>query len=1126
MKLNIITFLVAFVFQLNASTFAQKVTLEKQNSSLREIFKEIRKQTNIDFFFSDKIIDDSKKYSIRCENTPLKLVLENISKQTDLQFTLENEAIKVTSPTVTGSLVQTHISGYVFDSKGNPISGANIRVKNTPFNTHSDANGKFSVPIRDDYKTVIITHINYASIELPISKKLANVILQDRENELEEVILNVGYGQTKQSDLTGSVVQLNAKELEGFAPHQDIASMIQGKAAGVNVQISSGAPGAGVSVNIRGTTSLTGNSQPLWVIDGIPQYNVNGNDIGDILYDLNVGDVETIDILKDASATAIYGSRAANGVIIVTTKKGNRIQTPQLDASFNYGFQKQRDSFRTLKTEEFKRVITDAARNYYYTTGTIPTTGSISTILDASQAKTGTEVDYLSAPFLSNAFLDGNTNWWDEMTRTSNEKKLDVSLRGSTPTNNYFIAFGMPMQQGIIKGSDRNGFTGRINFDAKIMDKLTVGLNFNGSLNKQNNQDGMLEKIWNFRPDFPMYDENGKIFIPGYYEENPLTTLANRNYNERKGLNGNTYLQYNFSPNLFVKSSIAISYSQSFSDRFQTEGTVNSTHKGQANISQMEMANWIFENIASYNKKFGTLHDLSAMIGFSMENGATKNFAAGAQNFPDQYIMTNLTSGATAMKPTSSHTSTAMVSGFSRLNYKFDDKYILTGTFRTDGSSRFGPDKRWAYFPSGGIAWMLNKEKFMRFLDPELFNQLKIRSSLGVSGSQVLGNNDWRSLYQAAQFDESPGYAPFQLGNNNLRWEKTKTWEIGLDFALLHNRINGSIGYYDKQTSDVIYNKNIPSSSSFISVKENIANIQNSGLEFGIQGDVIRKRDMVWSLNFNIAGNKAIVKKINGVDKFMDLYAANALAIRMEEGMPLGSWYGFKWSGQYYQSMEEYNLLSKQNPTTGAKIFYQNNTNTVRPGDLRFEDINNDGLVNNDDKTFLGNSQPKFFGGFGTSFRKGNLSLNVNFVYSYGATRYWYTNSANWYTTGLFLKNYPDYVLDSWTTENRAAQWPRMSFGQGSSNTFSDFWISKADYLKVSLIRLNYRVPNELSKRVFGGYIDLSVSGTNLFTITNYNGIDPEGNFRLTGGATGMGTDWGVYPSMRSYNFSIRYSLK
>ena len=1126
MKLNIIIFLISMSYQLSAYTiYGQKVSINRSNASIVEIFKDIRTQTGIDFLYSNNILDDTRKFSIECKNVSIEKVMEIISNKTDLQFVIDSGVISVLGNNTVNEQ-PANLSGRIYDNKGNPVGGVSIRVKNSNFTTTSNEQGRFTIPNRSDYKEIIVSHLNYVTQEIPLSKGINNIVLLEKDNSIEEVVLNVGYGVVKQADLTGSVSQIAAKDLEGFAPHQDIASMIQGKAAGVNVQVASGAPGSDVSVNIRGTTSLTGNSQPLWVIDGVPQYNANGTEIGSILYDLNVNDVESIDILKDASATAIYGSRAANGVIIITTKKGNKFVKPQLDVSFNYGFQKQRDGFRTLVADEFKEVITDAIRNNFFTTGTFPTSAAILPLLDNSVPFTNLEVDYFTAPIRSNAFLDNDVNWWKEMTRTSNEKKLDVSLRGSGNGNNYLISLGIPYQEGIIKGSDRKGITGRVNFDTKIAEKLTFSMNFNGSVNKQNNQDGMLERIWNFRPDFPMYDESGKIYDPGQYEENPLTTLNNRNYGDRKGLNGNTFLQYNFNKNFFLKSGVSISFSQNLLDRFSMAGTVNTTHQGQANISQSEMVNWVFENTANYNKIFAKKHSLSALFGFSMEQGETKTFGAGAQNFPDQYIMTNLSSASTALKPTATHTSLALVSGFSRLNYKFDDKYLLTGTFRADGSSRFGPDKRWGYFLSGAVAWVLNKEKFMSFLNKDIFNQLKIRSSYGLSGSQVLGNNDWRSLYQAAQFDEKPGYAPQQLGNNNLRWEKTKTWEAGLDYSLFKYRVSGSIGIYEKNTSDIIYNKSIPSSSSFITVKENIASVSNKGVEFSIQGDVIRKKDFNWSLNFNLASNEATVTKINGIDNFMDLYAGSALAIRMQEGKPLGMWYGFKWTGQYYQSMEEYNLLSSQNPNTGVKVWYQNGLSTIRPGDLKFEDINGDGIVNNDDKVELGNSQPKYFGGFGTTIRKGNLSLNVNFVYSKGSTRYWYTNSANWYTTGLYLKNYPEYVKDSWSVDNRDAAWPRMSFGQGTNNIFSDFWISKADYLKVSLIRMNYRVPQDFAKRYFAGAIDLSVSGTNLFTITNYNGIDPEGNFRLTGGAQGMGTDYGVYPSMRSFNFSIRYSLK
>ena len=468
----------------------------------------------------------------------------------------------------------------------------------------------------------------------------------------------------------------------------------------------------------------------------------------------------------------------------------------------------------------------------------------------------------------------------------------------------------------------------------------------------------------------------------------------------------------------------------------------------------------------------------------------------------------------------------ALVSAFTRANYKFKDRYLATFTFRSDGSSRFGPDRRWGLFPSGALAWIITKESFMQNVNKNVFSLLKLRGSYGLSGSQVLGNNDWRTLYGAAQFEETPGFAPSQLGNNNLVWEQTLTKEAALDYGLFNSKLTGSIGVYDKKTSDIIYNKNIPSSSAFISVKENIANIQNRGVEFFIDYNIYRKRDMNISFNFNVAHNVSKVTRINGVDKFIDLYGGNSLAIRMQEGQPMGQWFGYRWSGRYYQSMEEYNLLSTQNPATGAKIWYQNGLSTIRPGDLKFDDVNGDGVVNNDDRVPLGTFQPKYFGGFAANFRKGGLSMNLNFTYSTGSLRYWYTNSANWYGVGLFMKNYPEYVLDSWSTTNRISQWPRMAYGQGSSNTFSDFWLSKADYLRLSQVRLTYRFPDKWIQSKINGGLDLSVSASNLFTLTNYNGIDPEGNFRLSGGATGTGTDYGTYPSIRTYNLSIRYSLR
>jgi len=1119
-----IIFMVAVLTTAFNTTYAhsQVITIQRKGINLSELFKELHVKYNYDFFYAEGLLDNSKRFDIAVTNGTINDVLNKTVLPLSLEYQINKNIVVIKASL---KYQQNSIQGRIVDQDKKPLGGASILHVNSRQKITSDNNGNFRFTNVKIEGKIIITYIGYETVEINATANMGDISLKTASSGLQEVEINVGYGQRKAIDLTGSVSRVTEAELEGAPPHADIASMIQGKAAGVNVMVANGAPGAGVSVMIRGTTSLTGNNQPLWVIDGVPQYNANGSEIGQVLYDYNINDIEAIDILKDASATAIYGSRAANGVILITTKSGKKFKKPQIDVSYNQGIQTQRDSFRTLTTDEFKQVITDATRNFYATGGTAGS-GGILTVLDASKVVSGTEIDYMSAPFLSTAFFDGQTNWWKELTRNAVERKLDISLRGSSEASNYFISVSIPQQDGIVLGSRRTGFTGRINFDSKVSNNFIMGITLNGSNSKIDNKDNMVAKIWDFRPDFPMYGADGKIFDPGYNEENPLTTLKNRDLSTRKGLNGSGFLQFTPIKSLVFRSAISINYSQTVTDRFTRQGTAYTTHNGQANISQNESSNWVFENTVRYNKIFKQTHDLELLGGFSMERGAYSVFSVGVQNFPDQDIMTNLTSGTTPLKPTSSKTSMALVSAFTRANYKFKDRYLATFTFRSDGSSRFGPDRRWGLFPSGALAWIITKESFMQNVNKNVFSLLKLRGSYGLSGSQVLGNNDWRTLYGAAQFEETPGFAPSQLGNNNLVWEQTLTKEAALDYGLFNSKLTGSIGVYDKKTSDIIYNKNIPSSSAFISVKENIANIQNRGVEFFIDYNIYRKRDMNISFNFNVAHNVSKVTRINGVDKFIDLYGGNSLAIRMQEGQPMGQWFGYRWSGRYYQSMEEYNLLSTQNPATGAKIWYQNGLSTIRPGDLKFDDVNGDGVVNNDDRVPLGTFQPKYFGGFAANFRKGGLSMNLNFTYSTGSLRYWYTNSANWYGVGLFMKNYPEYVLDSWSTTNRISQWPRMAYGQGSSNTFSDFWLSKADYLRLSQVRLTYRFPDKWIQSKINGGLDLSVSASNLFTLTNYNGIDPEGNFRLSGGATGTGTDYGTYPSIRTYNLSIRYSLR
>lgn len=1127
MRVKLIAFVITLTFmQTFANVKAQLVTLKLEKATLEQVFEKINAQTGYDFLFTTSQLKWATPVTIDVADRELNEVLAYIFDSQPLAYSIENKSVVISpkAPTTVKMWVLPQSSGRVIDSLGQPIRNVTVRVKGTNQVAISGEDGEYVLHNVPQDAVLVFTCVGYQPLELRHSEIKGPVRMRLLQSEIEEILVNVGYGEMRAKDLTGSVARITAEDLEGAPPHADIASMLQGKSAGVNVMISSAAPGAPVAVQIRGTTSLTGNNQPLWVIDGIPQYDVSGADVSSVLYDFNINDVESVDILKDASATAIYGSRAANGVIIVTTKKGRRDQPAQLDFSYNAGVQVQQDQFRMLTTDEFIEVIKDATSNYFYTRGAGVTSGAISTVLDYSQIKPNVEVDYHSTPFMSTAFFDGTTDWWGELTRPSMESKYDLSVRGGSQYSNYFISAGIADHQGIIKGSDRTAVTGRVNFDTQIGEGLRLGVQASGSHTALNNKDDMVDKIWSFRPDFPMYDESGAIFDPGYNEENPLTTLLNRNLSKRYALRPSAFLEYRPLKDLILKSSISLSYNGSLTDRFIRQGTAYTTHNGQANVAHTESNNWVFDNIATWYLG-ANLHSLVAMGGFSMERGVRSSFGIGIQNFPDQDIMTNISSGTTPMKPTSSHQSMALASAFSRFNYKYDDRYLATFTFRADGSSRFGPDKRWGYFPSGAVAWVVTEERFLQ--SAGALSYLKLRSSYGLSGSQVLGNNDWRTLYASAQYNESPGFAPSQLGNDDLRWEQTRSFDAGIDYGFFKDRLTGTLGYYERVTSDIIYTKNIPSSSAFTSVKQNIASIQNRGYEFDINYDVIRNRNTKLSLNFNVAHNVSKALEINGFNDELLIYSGSAQAMRIKKGEPLHQWFGFKWSGRYYQSMEEYNLLSTENPTTGAKIWYQSGLNSIRPGDLRYEDINGDGIVNNDDRVALGSAQPKFFGGFGPSLRWKNLWIQTNFTFSYGAKRYWYTNSANWYSTGLFLKNYPSYVLDSWKVDNRDAAWPRMAFGQGSSNTFSDFWLSRADYLRMNLLRISYRIPgNKIKIRHIGG-IDVAASVSNLFTLTNYNGIDPQGNFNLnSGGIAGTGSDFGRYPSARTFNFSAKLSLK
>ncbi|MBO9635843.1 MAG: SusC/RagA family TonB-linked outer membrane protein, partial [Chitinophagaceae bacterium] len=782
-----------------AESYGQKITLEAKNDALEKVLSVINKQTGMQFFFNERLLKKAKPVTVSLSNAGLTETLDKCFEGQPFSYTIVQNTVIITHKPEAPPRILVYpeepapepVTGTVTGPDDKPMAGVSVTVKGSKEGTITDQQGKFSLHIDDKAKVLVFSHVGMVTKEVVIgTKKVINMAMEEGSRSQEEIVV-IGFGTSRAKDYTGSVARVTDKDLEGAPPHADMAAMLQGKAAGVNVMVANGAPGAAVGIQIRGTSSLTGNNQPLWVIDGIPQLNANGSDIASVLYDFNVRDVESIDILKDASAMAIYGSRAANGVVIVTTKKGSKTKKPIIELSTDIGIQKQSDGFRMLNTEEFKKVMLDATRNYYSTMGTGVTSGGISLLLDYDKIVTGTEVDYMSTPIKSTAFFNGNTNWWNELAQDAIEAKYDVSVRGGNQASNYYLSVGVVDQQGVIDGSNRKGFSGRFNFDTQVGEKITTGIRLSGSYSKLNNKDDMIDKIWNFRPDFPMYDESGKIFDPGYNEENPLTSLKNKNLSDRKSLNAAGYVEVKLLRSLVWRTNFSVNYGNSLADRFLREGTVYTTHKGQATMRNSETSTTSFENMATYTGLFNKVHSLSAMAGFLMEKSIYKDFYTGVQNFPDQDIMINLSSGTTPMKPTSTATSNALASTIGRFNYKYDNKYLATFTFRADGSSRFGPNKRWGIFPSGALAWVASEEDFVKRSLPA-FSYLKLRTSFGKSGSQQLGNNDYQTLYSASPYYEQPGMTPSQLGNDDLQWETTLSLDGGIDFALNNDRIRGT----------------------------------------------------------------------------------------------------------------------------------------------------------------------------------------------------------------------------------------------------------------------------------------------------------------------------------------------
>ena len=947
--------------------------------------------------------------------------------------------------------------------------------------------------------------------------------LQSNHSDLDEVVV-IGYGTAKAKDLTGSVSRLNEEDIRNSPMTSNIASALQGKAAGVNVMISSASPTSPVSVVIRGMSSLSGDGQPLWVVDGVPQYSTGvSGDVSNTLYNLNLNDVQSIDVLKDASATAIYGSRAANGVVIVTTKSGAEGMRPTIEISSKIGWQKlNSNDFKTLSPEEYQAYSKSANLLEAFRSGGMSYFNKRYMDLDKFNLINTSQWDIsdIDDLWLPNAYYDGHDNYWDMMTQDAVAQEYNMSLRGGTKTNSYFASVNYKDQDGIVKGSNSRYIGARFNFESEVNKYVKFGLNMDISSRQANDKDQMINKIIRMRPDYPAYNEKGEINTIDFYTKNPLVELKDKSYSAARNINATGFLEYNIFPFLKFRTTLNTTYANTKYESFNRRYYDDDTNSGSQQSNNDYVIVW--DNLLTFYKTFGK-HDVQALLGHSMERSSYDTMYAAGSDFPDDDILNNLTSAASRDNIKSDKMTATMVSTFARVQYKYNNRYLLTGTFRADGSSRFGKDNRWGYFPSGALGWIATEEEFMEPLKPVL-SYLKLRASYGLTGSQNLGYYQFASYYGSNIYNGNPGVYPSSLGNNTLQWESQAQTDIGVDYGFLDDRIRGSFGWYRKYVDNLITARPVPTSSSFSSAQQNIGAISNTGIEFDITVDVIRNNDMTWELTLNAAHNKSKLEKLNGVTKYLG--GGSYDTYKIVEGGELGLFYGYLDAGRLYMNSEEVWALKPIDKATGKPAnYYRASSFNEAAGDVYVVDLDGDGKITADgDRTDLGSAMPDVFGGFGSTFYWKGLRANVAFSYSLGGKRYWSEEASTFGGTNVY--NAPNIVLNSWTMKGADAKYPVVThYGVGQNSVFTNRWLHNASYLRLTALNISYRLPQNWFKNTVIKEIEASFQATNLFTITKYPGMDPQGNF--SGSALyGFGTDYSTYPAARTFNFGLRFTIK
>lgn len=1009
------------------------------------------------------------------------------------------------------------ITGEIRDDREHPMAGVAVLVQGTNKGTTTGADGKFTINAAANQK-LVITMLGYVTQEIPVGKQThLKVTLKEDSKMIENVVVEIGYGNQRLVDVTGTLGRVKMDDIIK-APVASFDQALQGRLAGVSVTSSDGQPGSEMDIVIRGANSLTQSNSPLYVIDGFPIEDFSSAAV-------NTADIASLTVLKDASATAIYGSRGANGVIIIETKKGE-IGKPKVSYSGTVGVQEVTKRMELMTPYEF--VVYQIERS--------PAN------LDRYLTKPGRTLDY----YRTHAGID----WQDRLFRNALMHTHNISVSGGNKQTRYVVSGAVVDQQGVIDNSGYRKYQGRFSLDQNLGKKVRLSLNANYTHDKTYGQTTsrslasanayasyLMYRTWAYRPVLLNTEDSENLFD----DENDTSVMnpiiSNKAENTSKKVTtflSNAKLEWTILKGL--KLTVRAGYGrksirqEEFNNSLTYQGFPRAgNNKGvNASFSQRTLDDWMNENTLVYRREFANRHRFDITAGYTMQGTVSSVYGFDTSHIPNEFLGLSGMDDGIPYAATATLSENVLMSWLGRVNYSYRSRYIFTASFRADGSSKFTPGNRWGIFPSGAFAWRLGQEKFMQKL--RFVNDAKLRVSYGVTGNNRIGDfatypsltlSDYYSFNNGTPSD---AVVPNNLGNRDLTWESTEQIDIGCDLTLFHNRVNFTVDLYRKTTRDLLLNANLPFTSGFSSVYKNVGRVRNDGLELSLSTVNIDSRNFKWTSDFNISFNRNRVmalaeeqESLLSTVAFTTDFNSTPLYIARVGG-PMAAFYGIVWDGVYgYEDFET--------DATGASVLKKNvatNGNareSIRPGDIKYVDQNGDGVVNEQDMVVIGRAIPIHSGGFNNNFSWKGLNLNVFFQWCYGndimnANRIIFEGNY----AGKNLNQFRSYV-DHWTPENTSSRNYRPG-GQGPRGIYSSRTIEDGSFLRLKTLQLSYTLPKKWSSKIRMESVQVYVSGQNLWTWTAYSGLDPEVSTRNS--ALTPGYDYSAYARNRIYTAGLK----